>query len=137
VTERTVDVAHLTSEAVVWLRRQLEREQLAGTLAPRIVNPRTQGWIYGFALGLGELFGLDTAKRYELEARLFVAVFEGTPMGEQLGLEALHMAKQMEALPGMKGSLDEWRASLTSGRAGARSFVDLERALDGFRATLA
>jgi hypothetical protein len=38
-----MDVARVSSEAVTWLRRQLERASLAGTLAPRIVNPPSAG----------------------------------------------------------------------------------------------
>ncbi len=132
-----IDIPRISEEAVVWIRRQLERAKLTGTLAPRIVNPRTQGWIHGFAVGLGDVFALAPDKRYELEARIFVGAFEGTPMGERLGLEALQMAQRMESLPGAAPALDDWRANVAKGRAAAESFAALERALDDLYATLA
>lgn len=127
------ELAELPSE---WIRRELLRAGLAGTLSPRVVNPRAQGWIAGFVTALGQALDLGPAQQYELEARLYIAVFQGTPMGEQLGLEALAMAKQIHALPGAKGMLADWDKLHAHGAEGGRHFAGLLRSLSAFGDTL-
>src|SRR3954467_4872551 len=91
-----------------WLRAQLQRAGLAGALAPIVVNPRTQGWIAGFLEAVSAALGLDASARYSFEARVYVSFYEGTPMGEQLGLEALATSKQVHAMPGARGLVEQW-----------------------------
>src|SRR3954468_22706347 len=95
-----VDPIALGEDVARWLRRELERAGLAGSLAPVVVNPRTQGWIAGFLEAVSTGFGLDASARYTLEARVYVSFYEGTPMGEQLGLEALALSKQLGSTAG-------------------------------------
>src|SRR3954462_15906060 len=97
-----MDPIALGENVARWLRRELERAGLAGSLAPVVVNPRTQGWIAGFLEAVSAGFGLDASARYTLEARVYVSFYEGTPMGEQLGMEALSIARQLQATPGAK-----------------------------------
>jgi hypothetical protein len=127
----------VAESARYWLRRELARAGLDGTISVRIVNPRAQGWLAGFVAAVGDALSLDDAKRYELEARLYVSLFEGTPMGEQLGLEALQMAKQIRNLPGASGSmLADWDEQHARGSEGGRHFVGLLQALESFGDTL-
>ncbi len=129
-------VAELAELAKDWLRREVARAGLAGTLAPRLVNPRAQGWIAGFVEALGAAFELDAAKQYELEARLYVSLFDGTTMGEQLGLEALAMAKQIRMLPGAKAMLADWDEQHHLGADCGKHFAMLVRSFATFGATL-
>jgi len=119
-----------------WLRGQLERAGLAGTLAPIIVNPRTQGWIAGFLEAVSIAMGLDDAARYSFEARVYVSFYEGSPMGEQLGLEALVTSKQIHSLPGAKGLLEDWERHRPNGARAGALYVELHRAMDDLHATL-
>jgi hypothetical protein len=117
-----VDPQYIGLEAAHFLRRELERVGVAGQLTPRLVNPRSQGWIYGFVRALGDALELPADERYTLEARLDITLFEGTPMGEQLGLEALMMAQRTgsSVLPG-------WRAFFELGRESGRLFAAFQR----------
>ena len=119
-----------------WLRGQLQRAGLAGTLAPIVVNPRTQGWIAGFLEAVAAALGLDDAARYSFEARVYVSFYEGTPMGEQLGLEALAMSKQLRAMPGARGLLEQWERHHPDGARAGALYAELHRAMDGLYATL-
>src|SRR5437868_7412780 len=103
-----MDPISLGEDVARWLRRELERVGLAGVPAPKVVNPRTQGWIAGFLEAVAAGFGLDPSARYTLEARVWVTFYEGTPMGEQLGLEAMSMAKQLASMPGARGLQADW-----------------------------
>jgi len=118
-----------------WLRNQLQRAGLAGSLAPIVINPRTQGWIAGFLEAVSAAFGLDPAARYSFEARVYVSFYEGTPMGEQLGLEALTMAKQIRSMPGAKGLLEQWERHQADGARAGALYVELHRAMDDLYAT--
>jgi hypothetical protein len=130
------DALTLGEDVARWLRRQLEQAGLAGSLAPIVVNPRTQGWIAGFLEAVSAGFGLDPSSRYTLEARVYISFYEGTPMGEQLGLEALAMSKQIHTRPGMQGLLADWERHRAEGAKAGALYVELSRALDGLRATL-
>src|SRR3954466_14246115 len=92
-----VDPIALGEDVARWLRRELERVGLAGELVPKVVNPRTQGGIAGVLEAVSAGFELDPSARYTLEARVYVSFYEGTPMGEQLGMEALSLARQLQA----------------------------------------
>ena len=127
-------VSQIAEAARYWLRRELVSAGLDGALVPRLVNPRTQGWLSGFVAAIGEELGLDAAKRYELEARLFVSLFDGTPMGEQLGLEALQMAKLAQSGP--KAMFPDWDEYFARGGAVGRHFAGLTRGLEEFGQTL-
>jgi hypothetical protein len=127
-------VADIAEAARYWLRRELARESLAGTVVPRVVNPRTQAWLAGFVGAVADGMTLDAARRYELEVRLYIALFEGSPMGEQLGLEALQMTKHLQAQKGATPFLPEDYVAL--GADGGRHFLALAQALEGFGATL-
>lgn len=129
-------IAELASFAKEWLHRELVRAGLAGTLAPRLVNPRTQGWLAGFVEALGQAHQLDAAQQYELEARIYIALFEGSPMGEQLGLEALAMSKRMHSLPGARAMLPDWEEFHRQGAEGGAHFAGLLRSLSAFGDTL-
>lgn len=124
------DVAEV---ARYWLRRELAAADLAGVMSPRAVNPRAQGWLAGFAGAIGDGLELDPARRYELEARLYVALFDGTPMGEQLGLEALQMAKHLAAFTATNA---DWQAHQRDGADAGRHFVGLLAGLARFGETL-
>jgi hypothetical protein len=130
------DTITLGEDVARWLRRQLERAGLAGALAPIVVNPRTQGWIAGFLDAVASGLSLEPAARYTLEARVYVTFYEGSPMGEQLGLEALAMSKQIHSMPGAKGMLADWEHHRAEGARAGAIYVDLCRAVDGLRATL-
>lgn len=132
----TTDPITLGEDVARWLRRQLERAGLAGALAPIVVNPRTQGWIAGFLEAVAAALSLDPAARYSLEARVWVTFYEGTPMGEQLGLEALAMSKQIHSMPGAKGMLADWEHHRAEGARAGALYVELYRATEGLRATL-
>jgi hypothetical protein len=122
-----IDVEEVAGAAKYWLRRELKRSGLEGSLAPRVVNPRAQGWLAGFVGELASGLGLDAAKTYELEARLYVGLFEGTPMGEQLGLESLQMAKFFAASPTPPPG---WKEYGERGTEGGRHLVALLHSLD-------
>lgn len=119
-----------------WLRGQLQRAGLAGSLAPIVVNPRTQGWIAGFLEAVSTGMGLDDAARYSFEARVYVSFYEGSPMGEQLGLEALAMSKQLRSMPGARGLLEDWERHRPNGARAGALYVELHRAMDDLYATL-
>jgi len=131
-----MDPLALGEDVARWLRRELERVGLAGVLAPKVVNPRTQGWIAGFLEAVSAGAGLDPSARYTLEARVWVTFYEGTPMGEQLGLEAMSMARQLAGMPGAKGHQADWERHRAEGARAGELYVQLTRALDGLRATL-
>lgn len=114
----SAEIVAIAREASHFLRRELEKAGVANVLTPRLVNPRSQGWVRGFVLGLGDALSLDDASRYTLEATVYVTLFEGTPMGEQLGLEALMMARHGSQLP-MPG----WDENLALGKACGESFA--------------
>jgi hypothetical protein len=122
-------VEDVASAAQYWLRRELKRAGLEGSLAPRVVNPRAQGWLAGFVGALAAGLGLDAAKTYELEARIYVSLFEGTPMGEQLGLEALQMAKFFALAPNPPPG---WHEYGERGAEGGRNLVALLQTLREF-----
>jgi hypothetical protein len=65
-----------------------------------------------------------------------VSFYEGTPMGEQLGLEALSLSKQLHSMPGAKGLLAEREPYRAEGARAGAIYVELSRAMDGLRATL-
>ena len=119
-----------------WLRGQLQRAGLAGSLAPIVVNPRTQGWIAGFLEAVSAALGLDEAARYSFEARVYVSFYEGSPMGEQLGLEALVMSKQVHSMPGAKGLLEQWERHRADGARAGAVYAQLHHAMDELYATL-
>jgi hypothetical protein len=134
MSESSIRIAR---EAAYFLRREMDRAGVLGVLTPRLVNPQAQGWVYGFARGLGD--ALDTTKddasaRYTLEITLYITLFEGTPMGEQLGVEALMMAQRMESMPGATGMLTTWRAALTDGRAAGAAFAVFQQSIVSFGA---
>ncbi len=131
------DPIALGEDVARWLRRQLELAGLSGSLAPVVVNPRSQGWIAGFLEAVAAGFELDPAARYSLEARVYVSFYEGTPMGEQLGLEALAMSKQLHAMPGFQGALADWERYREEGARAGASYVQLSRAVETLRATFA
>jgi hypothetical protein len=126
----------LGEDVARWLRRELEQAGLAGSLAPIVVNPRTQGWIAGFLEAVSTAFELDPSARYTLEARVYVSFYEGTPMGEQLGLEALAMSKRLDSMPGARGLQMEGARHREEGARAGTLYVQLRRAMDGLRATL-
>ncbi len=110
-------------EAAHFLRRELERAGVAGQLTPRLVNPRSQGWVYGFVRVLGDALDLPPDARYTLEARLYVTLFDGTPMGEQLGLEALMMAQRSATM------FPDWGRYFATGGEAGRRFADFQRSV--------
>jgi len=132
-----VDPHHIAIEAAHFLGRELTRAGVAGVLTPRLVNPRTQGWVYGFARALGEALGLSPADRYTLEARLYVTLFDGTPMGEQLGLEALSMAQLMAGMAGAKAMMPDWQAFMSQGAEAGRCFAAFQLSVGGLVGSLA
>ncbi|HYV48786.1 MAG TPA: hypothetical protein VFA20_28200 [Myxococcaceae bacterium] len=119
-----------------WLRAQLQRAGLAGTLAPIVVNPRTQGWIAGFLEAVSAALGLDASARYSFEARVYVSFYEGSPMGEQLGLEALAMSRQLRSMPGARGLLEQWEPHHAVGARAGAHYAGLHQAMDDLYATL-
>jgi hypothetical protein len=123
-------------EATWWLRRQLELAGLAGTMSVRLVNPRTQGFVYGFITGLGAALEATAAQRHELEARVFIGLFEGSPMGEMLGVEALQLGRLMASGAGDPALAAPFRATIDEGARGARCFVEMLAVVDAFRETL-
>jgi hypothetical protein len=131
-----VDPLALGEDVSRWLRGQLQRAGLAGSLAPIVVNPRTQGWIAGFLEAVSSALGLDDAARYSFEARVYVSFYEGSPMGEQLGLEALVMSKQVHSMPGAKGLLEQWEQHRAGGARAGACYAELHRAMDDLYATL-
>jgi hypothetical protein len=131
-----MDAIALGEDVARWLRRELERAGLAGVLAPKVVNPRTQGWIAGFLEAVAAGVGLDASARYTLEARVWVTFYEGTPMGEQLGLEAMSLAKQLALIPGARGMQADWDRHRADGARAGELYAQLVRALEGLRATL-
>lgn len=130
------DPQHIGREAAHFLRRELERMGVAGELTPKIGNPRMQGWIYGFALALGDALALSESEKYTLQAMLYVKLFEGTLMGEQLGLESLIMAQRTESMPGAKGMLVEFRAGVSEGGEAGRCFAAFQIAAASLARTL-
>jgi hypothetical protein len=132
-----VDPHHIAIEAAHFLARELTRAGVAGVLTPRLVNPRTQGWVYGFARALGEALGLSASDRYTLEARLYVTLFDGTPMGEQLGLEALAMAQLMAGMTGAKAMMPDWQSFMSQGTEAGRCFAAFQLSVGGLAGSLA
>jgi hypothetical protein len=126
-----VDPMAVASEAAHYLRRELVRAGLDGQLTPRLVNPRAQGWVNGFVLGLGDALELPSDKRYTLEATLYVTLFDGTPMGQQLGLEALMMARHP-----MTAALPGWDDNVARGRACGEAFARFQSLASGLGAAL-
>jgi hypothetical protein len=125
-------ISEIAAFARLFLLRELERAGLARSMSPRVVNPRAQGWLAGFVLALGRAHQLDAAAQYELEARIYVALFDGTPMGEQLGLEALAMAKQLS----VRAMMPDWDAHQRQGEDAGAHFAATMRAFEGFAAAL-
>ncbi|MEQ1564165.1 MAG: hypothetical protein ABMA64_00915 [Myxococcota bacterium] len=125
-----MDPARAADEAIGFLNRSFERAGLKGSLAPRVVNPRTHGWLWGFVRGVGEANQWSDADRYRFEAQVFVHVWSGSPMGEQLGMEALILARvKPDAMARAVGFVEHQQ----KGEAAADAFLrwlDAVRGLD-------
>jgi hypothetical protein len=68
------DPLALGLDIAAFLRRQFARAGVDGSEAPIVVNPRTQGWMFGFANGVADGLSMTDADRYTMLARVFVDV---------------------------------------------------------------
>lgn len=101
-----------------------------------MVNPRTQGFIFGFAQAVADGLSMNDADRYSMLARVFVDVMHSKPSGERLGLEALSMALRIDSFHGAREMQEQFHAFEGEGRKAAAHYLALLRDLDGLAQTL-
>jgi hypothetical protein len=126
----------LGADIAAFLRRQFARAGVDGSEAPIVVNPRTQGWIFGFAHAVADGLALNDADRYSMVARVFVDVMHSKPSGERLGLEALSMAMRIDTFHGARDMQEQFHSFEGEGRNAAAHYLALLRDLDGLAQTL-
>jgi hypothetical protein len=126
----------LAEDAAAFLRRQFVRANLDGSQAPIVVNPRTQGWLFGFSRQAAVGLGLEGGAAYSFQAKVFVRVMDGSPTGEQLGLEAFSMAQAIDTFFGAKDMQQQFHQYEAEGASAAVHFVALQKSLDGLHRTL-
>jgi uncharacterized protein HemX len=112
----------LAEDAVAFLRRQFARANLDGSQAPIVVNPRTQGWLFGFSREAAVGLGLQGGAAYSFQA--------------QLGLEAFSMAQAIDTFFGAKEMQQQFHQHEAEGATAAAHFVALQRSLEGLHRTL-